>query len=134
MNTLLFSRAILALVMGIILFRCVFDFVFWTLINFIFAYMLLYKADANTHANFLKRKKQHTNRLIYLWGMAACSLWKLWKNGAIWCILKCILIKSQVKNRLKISVFIATTTKKTTKLLGRYGECSPGKILKNGAI
>ena len=41
-----------------------------------------------------------------------------------WCILKCILIKFQGKNSLKISVFIATTT----KLLGRYWACSPGKM------
>ena len=40
---------------------------------------------------------------------------KFWKNDAIWCILKCILIyKFQGKNSLKISVCIATTTKKVT--------------------
>ena len=42
-------------------------------------------------------------------------------NGAIWCILKCILIKFQGENSLKIYVFIATTTKKTTSLLGADG-------------
>ena len=40
---------------------------------------------------------------------------------AIWCVLKCILIKFQGKNSLKILVFIATTTKKATSLLGEGG-------------
>ena len=42
---------------------------------------------------------------------------KLWKNGAIWCILKCILIQFQGKNSLNISVFIATNTKKISVFL-----------------
>ena len=40
------------------------------------------------------------------------------KNAAIWCILKCILIRFQGKNSSKIS---ATTTKKVTSLLGKRG-------------
>ena len=43
------------------------------------------------------------------------------KNAAIWCILKCILIKFQGNNSLKISMFIATTTKKDVSLLGEKG-------------
>ena len=41
-------------------------------------------------------------------------------NCAIWCILKCILIKYQSENSLKISVFIAKTAKKDASLLGGY--------------
>ena len=33
------------------------------------------------------------------------------KTGAIYCILKCILAQFQIKNCLKISMFIATTKK-----------------------
>ena len=36
------------------------------------------------------------------------------KSGAIWSILKCNLVQFQGKNSLKISIFIATTTKKPT--------------------
>ena len=43
-----------------------------------------------------------------------------------WCILKCILIKFQGKNSLKISLFIATTPKKATSK-ERKGACSHGK-------
>ena len=48
---------------------------------------------------------------------------------AIWCILKCILIKIQGKNSLKISVFIATTTKKGTRLLGESYGVGTGHML-----
>ena len=62
------------------------------------------------------------------------------KNGAIWCILKCILIKFQGKNNLKISMFIATTTKKLRVCQERgrgvvdTDACVLGNFLRNGAI
>ena len=41
--------------------------------------------------------------------------------SAVWCILKCILSKFQGRNTLKISVFIATTTKNAASFLGDGG-------------
>ena len=67
--------------------------------------------------------------VIYLGGYGACSPGNIWRNGEIWCILKCI-------SKIKISVFIATTTKKNCEFVrGRSTVvCSPRKLWKNGAI
>ena len=56
------------------------------------------------------------------------------ENGAIWRILKCISIKFQGKNSLKISVFITTITEKNASLLGRSTTAFSLRFWKNGAI
>ena len=58
-----------------------------------------------------------TKAVIYLGDTRVCSHGIFWKHCVIWRILKCILIKFQGKNSLKISVFIATTTKKSCEFV-----------------
>ena len=63
--------------------------------------------------------------------MGGCSPGKFGKHDAIWCILKCILIKFQGKNSWKISVFIATTMKKAVSCYEEaYRDMLSAKILK----
>ena len=52
-------------------------------------------------------------------GTGACSPEYFEKMVHFKCILKCILIKYQGKNNLKISVFIATTMKKSCGFVRR---------------
>ena len=63
---------------------------------------------------------RRAKNFLIIYGIARSAMHSAAKvyNGAIWCTLKCILIKFQGKNNLKISLFPATTTKKAASLLG----------------